>query len=139
MQKKTKIMVFGTFDGIHRGHLSFFQQARALSKNPHLIVSVARDKNVKKIKGRLPARSEKVRLKAVKQCLLVNKAVLGGVKNYLNHIVKEKPAIIALGYDQQAYTPGLFRALKEKGLIVKIRRTRAFKPNIYKSSKILKH
>ena len=49
---KTRIMVFGTFDGIHRGHLHFFKQARGLVKNPYLIVSVARDVNVKRIKGR---------------------------------------------------------------------------------------
>ena len=54
-----RVMVFGTFDGLHQGHLNFFKQARNLSKNSYLIVSVARDKNVKKIKGRLPYLNEK--------------------------------------------------------------------------------
>ena len=41
-------MVFGTFDILHQGHLDFFKQARKLVANPFLVVSVARDVNVKK-------------------------------------------------------------------------------------------
>ena len=37
----TRIMVFGTFDMIHAGHEDLFRQARALAKEPYLIVSVA--------------------------------------------------------------------------------------------------
>jgi cytidyltransferase-like protein len=48
---KTIVMVFGTFDFLHKGHLNFFKQARSLAKNPYLIASVARDYNVKRIKG----------------------------------------------------------------------------------------
>ena len=54
-----KIMVFGTFDGVHKGHINFFKQARVLSKNPYLIVSIARDKNVKKIKGKISLQDRK--------------------------------------------------------------------------------
>ena len=43
-----KVMVFGTFDGLHEGHLDFFRQAREYGD--YLIVAVARDVNVKKIK-----------------------------------------------------------------------------------------
>jgi len=103
----TKIMVFGTFDVLHKGHLNFFRQARALSKKPFLTVSVARDVNVERIKGKKSKNNEKKRLEAVKKISFVNKAVLGGVKNYLTHILKEKPEIIALGYDQKAYVVGL--------------------------------
>ena len=49
MSKKTvekRIMVFGTFDGLHKGHLNFFKQAKNFAENSFLIVSVARDKNV---------------------------------------------------------------------------------------------
>ena len=68
-----KIMVFGTFDGLHQGHFNFFKQARALKtlvpgqaknfmKNSFLIVSIARDKNVFKIKGKSPGKNEKERM-----------------------------------------------------------------------------
>jgi FAD synthetase len=119
---------------LHKGHLNFFKQARRLSKNPYLIVSVARDLNVKKIKGRKPGILEKQRLAKIRKCPLVDKAVLGGVKNYLPHIIKENPAIIALGYDQRAYVKNLKVLLAKKGLKVKIARLKPYHPKIYKSS-----
>src|SRR3989344_1063764 len=132
--RKTKIMVFWTFDVLHKGHLHFFKQARSLSANPFLIVSVARDINVKKIKGRKPNNSEKKRLMIVATSELVNKAVLGGLKNHLPHILKHRPQIIALGYDQLVYTKNLGTDLKARSLEVKIIRLKAHRPNKYKTS-----
>lgn len=131
--KKDRIMVFGTFDGIHKGHLNFFLQARKLSPNPFLIVSIARDINVEKIKGQKPRLSEQKRLKLVKNQLLVDRVVLSGIKNHLPHIVKEKPSLIALGYDQKYYIKGLKKTLKNKGLTVRIIRLKPFKSKVYKN------
>ena len=39
--KKTRIMVFGTFDGLHKGHLDFFKQAKNFIENSFLIVSIS--------------------------------------------------------------------------------------------------
>ena len=134
-------MVFGTFDGLHKGHLNFFRQARKLAKRPFLIVSVARDKNVLKIKGKYPALSEKKRIalikrltkKSTKQSKLVDKVVLSGAKNHIPHIIKEKPGIIALGYDQRAYVKNLKKNLKKKGANVAIFRLKPYKEKIYKN------
>lgn len=134
LNTKTKIMVFGTFDVLHKGHLNFFSQARKLAQNPFLIVSVARDVNVKKIKKNKPLQSEKLRLAKVKKITGVNRAVLGSRNDYIGHILKEKPQIIALGYDQRAYTTHLSKLLKARGLLVKIRRLKPFMPKKYKSS-----
>ena|SRR3989338_95448 len=131
--KQTKIMVFGTFDGLHQGHLDFFKQARGLSKNPFLIVSIARNKNVFHIKGKYPSLNEKARMILVKKCSLVDKTVLAGVKNHIPHIIKERPDIIALGYDQKAYVQNLKKDLKNKGLLIKIVRLKPFKEKIYKN------
>jgi FAD synthetase len=131
-------MIFGTFDILHKGHLNFFKQARKLAKNPYLIVSVARDINVKKIKGNKPVSNEKVRLGRIKACNLVDKSVLGGVKSYIPHILKEKPDIIALGYDQRAYVKNLKELLKSKGLKVILKRLISHKPKVYKTSLLRK-
>ncbi|HEY4500387.1 MAG TPA: adenylyltransferase/cytidyltransferase family protein, partial [Candidatus Paceibacterota bacterium] len=45
-----RVMVFGTFDILHPGHLYFLRAAKKLGD--YLIVSLARDVNVRKIKGR---------------------------------------------------------------------------------------
>lgn len=132
--KPVRIMVFGTFDILHPGHRNFFRQARTLARRPWLIVSVARDHNVKKIKGRKPLRTEQQRLAAVRRNRLVNQAVLGAQNDYLSHILKFQPAVIALGYDQKAYTGALRQKLAARGLKLKVRRLKAFQPGRFKSS-----
>ncbi len=129
-----KIMIFGTFDGVHEGHLNMFKQARKLSKNPFLIVSIARDINVMRIKNKLPYNNEKKRQALVKKTKLADKVILGSLNNYLDHIIKEKPDYIALGYDQIHYTENLKKDLKSLGLTPKIRRLKPYKETIYKNS-----
>src|SRR3989338_2941934 len=105
--KQTRIMVFGTFDGVHKGHLNFFKQARKLAPKSFLIVSVARDKNVLKIKGNFPVLNEKERITLIEKCKLADKVVLSGAGDHIPHIIKERPDIIALGYDQKFYVKNL--------------------------------
>jgi cytidyltransferase-like protein len=136
MSKKTvekKIMVFGTFDGLHKGHLNFFRQAKNFMKNSFLIVSIARDNNVLKIKGHKPFLKDVKRRDLVKKCKLVDKVVLAGKGDYLPHILKEAPDIIALGYDQKAYVENLKKDLKNKNILVKVIRLKPYKEKIYKN------
>jgi FAD synthetase len=136
MSKKTvekKIMVFGTFDGLHPGHVNFFKQAKKLAPNSFLIVSIARDENVAKIKGKNPMFPEKKRLDLVKKNKFADKVVLAGKAKYLPHILKEKPDIIALGYDQKAYVQELKKDLKNKHILIKIMRLKPYKEKIYKN------
>jgi cytidyltransferase-like protein len=126
-------MVFGTFDGLHKGHLNFFKQARSLSENPFLIVSVARDRNVLRIKGKLPTLNETERLRLVRKSKLVDRVILSGINDHIPHIIRQNPKIIALGYDQKAYVKNLKRDLKNTGLVVKVVRLKPYKENIYKN------
>ena len=130
-------MVFGTFDMIHPGHKHFFQQARALVKPPgkaYLIVSLARDKNVHRIKKKLPMANEQKRLAQIKALPEVDKAVLGAIGDHIPPIVRLHPDIIALGYDQTAYVKGLRRDLKAAGINPRIIRLKPHKPHLYKTS-----
>src|SRR3989338_6235564 len=106
-RKWIKLMVFGTFDGLHKGHVDFFRQARRLAENSFLVVSIARDRNVIRIKGKRPVLSEEKRVFLMKKSGLADKVVLGGIDDHLSHIAKEKPDIIALGYDQKNYVRNL--------------------------------
>jgi len=135
----TQIMVFGTFDGLHKGHLNFFKQAKSLAKNSFLIVSIGRDRNVFRIKGKYPDKNEKERRALVEKCGLVDKALLAGTKDHISHIAKIRPHIIALGYDQKAYVKNLKKDLKDKGLLVKIVRLKPYKENIYKNHLLKNH
>jgi len=128
----TKVMVFGTFDRLHKGHLNFFQQAKKYGDK--LIVVVARDENVKRIKGRLPKSSEERRLEGVNKAIkqLSNKVVLGGLEDPYQVIKKEKPDVICLGYDQDSFD----KDLKKFFPGIKIVRLKPYQAGIYKSSKI---
>ena len=122
-----RVMVFGTFDGLHRGHLSYLKQARKYGD--YLIAIVALDKNVLKFKGRLPKFSQTERLKKLRACGLVDSVILGN-KNIYKVLKQYRPDVACLGYDQQADTKKL-RALFPK---MKVVRLKAYKPEIYKSS-----
>lgn len=131
--KKTRIMVFGTFDGLHKGHLDFLKQAKNFTRNSFLIVSIARDQNVFKIKGKYPKLKELARMALVKKRKLVDQVILSGRKNHIPHIVRMRPDIIALGYDQKAYVQNLKKDLENKGILVKIARLKPYKEKIYKN------
>jgi len=142
LKSRLRVMAFGTFDVLHKGHADFFRQARALAGGyglpPFLIVSVARDKNVARIKGQPPLHDERQRLKSVQTNPLVDRAVLGGTGDHVPHIARERPDIIVLGYDQRNYIRGLAAALEKRGLSPKIVRLKPFQPHKYKSSIVKK-
>lgn len=126
------VLAFGTFDLLHPGHKWFLSRAAKLGDV--LVVVVARDVNVKKIKGRLPVWREKRRLKELRNLFCVSKARLG-YKDWSKHaLVLEKvcPDIIVLGYDQKAKIP------KGKWKVVRLK---AYYPEKYKTTILrrLKH
>lgn len=131
-----RVMVFGTFDIFHKGHESFLLQARKCGD--YLIAVIARDRTVKAVKGKLPKNDEKKRRKKVMDSGLADKAVLGKLGDKYTVIKKYKPGVICLGYDQAAFVDKLQENLFLYGLKnVRIRRLRAYKPKIYKSSKMV--
>lgn len=131
-----KVLVFGTFDGIHFGHINLFKQARKYGD--YLVVVVARDKTVKKLKNHLPHKNENERLRDLMGCSLINEAIIGGKKNPYKIIKKIKPDIICLGYDQTHFIDDLSGELKKIKLKTKILRLKPYKPRKYHSSIINK-
>jgi len=87
---------------------------------------------VLKIKKKKPNLGERKRLNDIKKVKLVKKAVLGQIKDPYRVIKTHNPDIICLGYDQRSFTTNL----KKKFPRIKIIRLKAYKPNIYKSSKL---
>lgn len=127
-----KILITGTFDQLHPGHINFLNQARKLGD--YLIVIIARDKTVIKVKGKYPTHNEMKRAKAVRQTKIPNRVILGKIRDKYTIIEKNKPDIIALGYDQNIFTKKLKKELIKRGLKTKIIRLKSYKPHIYKSS-----
>ena len=132
-------MVFGTFDHLHAGHENLFNQAKALAKkfaSPLIVATVARDKTVKQIKGREPENNEKIRIKNLEETKWTDIVLLGDKKDKYKLIKKFRPEIIALGYDQFAFTMQLEKLIIDLNLDTKIVRLKPYRPDIYKSSLI---
>lgn len=133
-----KALVFGTFDGLHEGHLDLFKQARELGD--YLIVVVSRDSTVKKNKNKTPKFNEQERLKAVQENIMVNEARLGNeehdpTKDRYTLIKEINPDIVCLGYDQARFAEKLHKELAEMGLgHVRVEILKPYKPEIYHSS-----
>lgn len=122
-----KVLVFGSFDIVHKGHLDFFRQAGKYGD--FLVAVVARDSTIAQVKGKKPRYPEKARLSHVAKH--VDKAVLGYKKNKYAVIRKIKPDVICLGYDQHSFTKELKKHFRGK-----IIRLKPYKPHVYKSSKL---
>ncbi len=132
-----KVLVFGTFDLLHKGHFYFLKQAKKYGD--FLTVVVSRDINVKMQKGRLPANDEKIRLINIRRLKIANQSLLGERRISYHLIKKINPDVICIGYDQ---TPGMIQAkkiLKRIGMSsVVLKKIKAYKPKIYKSSLVRK-
>ncbi len=134
----TTVLSFGTFDTLHEGHKHFLQEAK--EHGDILVVVVARDSTVKKVKGQLPVHNEEERLHAIQELEFVDHAMLGneGEDKY-TVVVEVNPDVIFLGYDQFAFTDQLEQELAQRGLRPQILRSKnAHKPDTFKSSIIRK-
>lgn len=118
-KKNKKAMVFGVFDRIHRGHHSFLQQARLYAKE--LIVVVARDQAVIRLKKKKPKENEGIRCSKIQQVAGVTHAMLGDKVQGIYGVVKKyKPDVLCLGYDQKALIKDLRHKMLQ-GVIPNIR------------------
>lgn len=126
-----KVLMVGAFDIIHPGHIQAIKEAKKLGD--YLILILARDQNILKLKGHLPYYNEKARLKNLKNLKIANKAILGNLEDKLKVIREEKPNVIAMGYDQEPPAE-LIVGIKKLG--VKIIRLTSFRSEIFKTSKL---
>jgi len=132
-----KVMAFGTFDLFHAGHESYLKQAKVLGD--YLIVIIARDETVQKIKGNPPLHNEQERLKSVKMTGIADKVILGYKNDKYKVLKKLRPDVIALGYDQFVFTQRLEKTLIDLKLNADIVRLTPYLPQIYKSSLLKKN
>lgn len=130
-----KVLVFGIFDGIHPGHISFLRQAKKCGD--FLVVAVGRASSCRKIKCKTPKYSLRKRLTALKTAhlngeLLVEKAVPGDIKQGTYKVIlREKPDVICLGYDQMELAENLKAWLRQESFSLTIKFLKPYKPDQY--------
>ncbi|MEM1657786.1 MAG: adenylyltransferase/cytidyltransferase family protein [Candidatus Jordarchaeales archaeon] len=118
------MMVFGTFDILHAGHLKFLEEAKKLGgEGARLVVVVARDSTVCKVRGRPPIFSEEDRRRLIEGLKPVDKAILGYEGDDMLKVVEEeKPDVIVLGYDQRKNTEEFINELRSRGINAEVYR-----------------
>ena len=128
------VVIFGVFDGLHEGHLSFISSAKKIGN--HLVAIVARDEVVKELKGELPKYNEVERIKTLLENEDIDLILLGDPKMGTYNILKEvKPDVIFLGYDQKSLYENLNKTIKNGNLPeMEIVFGESYKPEIFHSS-----
>jgi cytidyltransferase-like protein len=97
--KDKKVLVSGCYDLIHGGHIAFFKTAASYGK---LYVSVGRDDNLLKLKGKRPFFSQEERLYIVSSIKYVSEAFLAsgsGILDFEPDIFRIKPDIFIVNKD----------------------------------------
>ena len=109
-----EVLVAGTFDILHPGHIFLINEAAKLGE---VYVIVATDTNRERFSGRPPIIPEEQRLEVIKGLKNVKEAKLGRKESDTLLIISEiNPDIILLGPDQKFEVNILKRALKKNGL-----------------------
>jgi FAD synthetase len=134
-----RVMAFGSFDILHPGHIAYLNKARGLGDS--LVVVVARDSSIRKIKHREPFFAENDRLRIISSLGMVDKAVLGSkIKRQDDKykiIAKYRPQVIVFGYDQDVDEDEMERWLKKNKIDARLVRLKIrLMPERYKSSAI---
>jgi FAD synthetase len=112
--QKKKVLVAGTFDIIHAGHIFLINEAAKLGD---VYVVVATDKNRELFSGIRPIIPQEQRLEIIKNLKNVKDARLGRNDNDTLKTVEEiNPDVILLGPDQKYSIEILKKGLKKKGL-----------------------
>ena len=121
-----KVLVFGTFDQLHPGHIFFLDEAQ---KRGELYIVIARDINVERLKGRASQQSQEARKSAVETAFPLAHVILGDPHDFLVPVRSVHPDLIIFGYDQRL-PPGV----QETDFSCPIERSFAMEPAKYKSS-----
>jgi len=128
-EKRSKIVLAeGTFDLLHYGHVYYLTNAKKVGgENSKLIVIVARDKTVEKLKGRKPIIPEDQRRAIVESLKVVDEAILGYEDIDMYKVIEKiKPDIIALGYDKVELEKKLKEYIRERSLNIEVIRMTRF-------------
>lgn len=100
------MLASGVFDVLHPEHIRYLEEAKkAGGPRSALVVVLARDRMVRRMRGSDPMFNERSRLRVIRALKPVDEAILGPSSSNLEEgmrktILRVNPDIIAFGYDQ---------------------------------------
>jgi len=93
-----RILVTGTFDLLHPGHIAFLREARKYGDE--LYVLLASDKVVLRNKGQLPMQNEQERRDVLQNLEIVADVAIGNDVKGIDGVLGLSPDVVVLGFDQ---------------------------------------
>ncbi len=135
----TTVLTSGAFDLIHYGHIRLLEEAKRLGgPDARLVVIVARDETIRRLKQHLPVIPEDQRRAVVEALRVVDEALLGYEDLDMATVIdRVQPDIIAVGYDQDGIEAMAAKAIEERGLKIEVKRIKRFaRDDLDSSSKI---
>ena len=133
-RKLKVVMLGGAFEIIHPGHVYALSEARSLGNT--LVVVVATDESVERNKGRPPVTDQASRVRLVSSLRQVDLGLPGNKGSIFEILLKVRPDVVALGYDQSHNGDEIVREAAKRGLTLSTARLGTQMPNV-KTSKIL--
>jgi FAD synthetase len=133
------VLTSGAFDLLHYGHIRLLEEAKKLGgRDARLVVIIARDETVKKLKGRPPVIPEDQRRALVEALKVVDEVLLGYEDLDMATVIdKVNPDIIAVGYDQDDIERMAKEAIEKRGLDIEVKKIERFgRSDLDSSSKI---
>lgn len=122
-------MVFGVFDDLHEGHHYFLEQAKLLGD--YLIVVVAMDEMVQKLKHKKSKRTLAERIAKIEGKGIVDEVVPGDSVSESWDVIKlHKPSVIAVGHDQDKLYLALMTQQKTFNSSLEVKKLGFFNRNI---------
>lgn len=136
----TTVLASGVFDLIHYGHIRYLEEAKKRGgEDAKLIVVVARDETVMRYKGKRPIIPENQRRALVEALEVVYEALLGYPERDMESVLmKIKPDVVAVGYDEENIRRELERITSEQGLDLRIEQIGRFGEEALNSSSKIK-
>ncbi|AEM37884.1 cytidyltransferase-related domain protein [Pyrolobus fumarii 1A] len=120
--ERPRVLVAGTFDILHPGHVYLLREAW---KRGRVYVVVARDSTAARFRGRPPVVPESQRVSVISALRYVHQAILGDEDDMLKPVEVVKPHLILLGPDQWPDERRLEEELHKRGIGARVERLSA--------------
>jgi tRNA pseudouridine55 synthase len=128
-----KVLIFGSFDIIHPGHMFVIEQAKKFGQP---FVCLALDQTIEKVKGHLPFYPLAERQKQLESLGLT--VYPGSTTDKYEVFRRVGPDIILLGHDQDTFVAGLEEVIRNEKFQTEIIRLPEFQRENFQSNKLRK-
>jgi len=135
----TTVLAAGVFDLLHYGHIRYLEEAKKIGGlKTRLVVIVARDETVRRLKGIDPIIPEDQRRAVIEALKVVDEALLGFEDMDLDRVIQQiKPDIVVVGHDQDTIGAQVEKIKKARELDFRIIQISQFgEDDLNSSSKI---